>query len=321
MMHRSCCHRAHEIRELSTHKPGFEPLKTSLPQCLAPTRSPRPPHAVLPAGSVDTHVHVFDRSYPLAPQRGYDPPDSTLTHLMDMHRAMGIERVVFTQPSIYGTDNRAILDGSDQLNAATPGRARSVVAVGSGVSDHELADMHARGARGIRLNTDNVGGMPIGWDDLPELCRRIAPLGWHVEFLFPGREMAALAPLIAALPVPACIGHFAYQPAADGAQAEGFQALLSLLRDGNTWLKISGADRVSAVGAPGYDDVAPLAEAAIDANSERIMWGTDWPHPNKYDQRLMPDEGNLVDLLASWASDPDLLRRILVENPASFYDF
>ncbi len=298
-----------------------ETLNRSLPECLAPNRAPRLPDTRLPAGSIDTHVHVFDSRYPLSPQRGYDPPDSRLEHLVAMHEAMGIERVVFTQPSIYGTDNGAILDGSDALNAATPGRARSVVATGSDVSDQQLADMHARGARGIRLNTDNVGGMPIDWEDLPGLCRRMAPLGWHVEFLFPGRDMVELAPMIASLPVPVCIGHFAYQPAAHGVKAEGFQTLLSLLRDGNVWLKISGADRVSAVGAPRYDDVAPLAEAAIAANSERIMWGTDWPHPNKYDARLVPDEGNLVDALGSWVSDPDLLRLILVDTPERFYGF
>ncbi|MYG98492.1 MAG: amidohydrolase family protein [Acidimicrobiaceae bacterium] len=296
-------------------------MTTSLPQCLAPTRAPRRPDTMLPAGSVDTHVHVFDGRYRLSPQRGYDPPDSRLEHMVAMHKAIGIERVVFTQPSIYGTDNGAILDGSDALNEATPGRARSVVAVGSDVSDRDLAAMHARGARGVRLNTDNVGGMPIDWDDLPELCRRIAGMGWHVEFLFPGRDMVELAPLIASLPVPACIGHFAYQPAADGVEADGFQALLALLRGGNTWLKISGADRVSAAGGPGYDDVAPLAEAALEANPERIMWGTDWPHPNKYDAGLVPDEGDLVDTLGSWVSDPDLLRRILVDTPEQFYGF
>jgi len=198
---------------------------------------------------------------------------------------------------------------------------RYQVAVGDDASDQDLAAMHARGARGVRLNTDNAGGMPIDWDELPGLCRRIAPMGWHVEFLFPGRDMVELAPLVASLPVPACIGHFAYQPAADGVEAAGFQALLALLRDGNTWLKISGADRVSAAGGPGYDDVAPLAEAAIEANPERIMWGTDWPHPNKYDAASVPDEGDLVDTLGSWVGDPDLLRSILVDNPEQFYGF
>ncbi len=296
-------------------------MTTTLPECLAPTRAPRTPSTRLPAGSVDTHVHVFDSRYPLSPRRGYDPPDSTLEHLTAMHEAMGIDRVVFTQPSVYGTDNRAILDGSDALNRVTPDRARSVVAVDRDISDRQLAAMHDRGARGVRLNTDNAGGMPIGWDDLPELCRRIAPMGWHVEFLFPGDDMVELAPLIGSLAVPACIGHFAYQPAGEGVEAMGFQALLSLVRDGNTWLKISGADRVSGVGAPGYDDVAPLAEAAIEAAPHRLMWGTDWPHPNKYDTRMVPDEGDLVDTLASWVGDADLLRRILVATPERFYSF
>ncbi len=296
-------------------------MTTSLPPCLAPTRKPRAPRTNLPDGSIDTHVHVFDSRYPMSPQRGYDPPDSRLEHLMAMHKTIGIDRVVLTQASIYGIDNQAMLDACDALNSETPGRARSVVAVASSVTEQELADMHDRGARGVRLNTDNAGGMPIGWDELPALCERITPLGWHIEFLFPGRDMVELAPLIASLPLPACIGHFAYQPAVEGPATEGYEALLALLRDGNTWLKISGADRVSSVGAPSYDDVAPLARAAIEANPERIMWGTDWPHPNKYDSAKVPDEGNLVDALGSWVDDPDMLHRITVDNPQSFYDF
>lgn len=293
-----------------------------LDECLAPTRTPRIPNTRLPPGSVDTHVHLFEGRYPLQPDRGYDPPDSTVDHLRHMHTVIGIDRVVFTQPSVYGTDNSAILDGADALNDGSGGRrARAVVAVGLDVSDEELRSMHDRGARGVRINTDNKGGMPIDWSQLPELSRRIAPMGWHLEFLFPGSDIVELAPVIGSLPVPASIGHFAYQPAANGTRTAGFEALLSLLRGGNTWLKISGADRVSAAGPPHYEDVAPLAEAVIETAPERIMWATDWPHPNKFEAHAVPDEGNLVDTLGGWVSDPGLRQQILVDNPAHFYDF
>ncbi len=154
---------------------------TSFSRCLPPTRTPRAPCIELPDGSIDTHVHVFDSRYPLSVQRGYEPPDSRLEHLTVMHKAIGIDRVVLTQASIYGIDNQAMLDACDALNSEAPGRARSVVAVASSVTDQELTDMHARGARGVRLNTDNAGGMPIGWEELPVLCERIAALGWHIE--------------------------------------------------------------------------------------------------------------------------------------------
>lgn len=288
-------------------------------ECLAPDRAPHPPAVPLPPGTVDTHVHVFDDRYPKSPDRGYDPPPSTLDDLRHLHAVLGVDRVVFTQPSIYGVDNAAILDAADTLNQQTPGRARAVVALTLDVSDAELAAMDARGVRGVRLNTDNKGGMPIAMSDIPLLCRRIADLGWHVEFLFPGGDLLELLPVFAALTVPMSIGHFAYQQAADGVQGEGFRALLDLLRAGNTWMKISGANRVSATDLPPYDDVAPMAEALIAAAPDRIMWGTDWPHPNKY--VVNPNDGDLVDAFHSWVPDPVVRQRILVDTPAAFYRF
>lgn len=288
-------------------------------ECLAPDRDPHAPGVSLPPGTVDTHVHVFDDRYPMSPDRGYDPPPSTLDDLRHLHAVLGIDRVVFTQPSVYGVDNTAILDGMDALNGQTPGRARAVVALTLDVSDHELAALDARGVRGVRLNTDNAGGMPIELGDIPLLCQRIAALGWHIEFLFPGSHIRDLMPVFTSLTVPMSIGHFAYQPAAAGVQGEGFQALLELMRRGNTWMKISGANRVSRTDLPPYDDVAPMAEALITAAPDRLMWGTDWPHPNKYVAN--PNDGDLVDAFASWVTDPGMRQRILVDTPAAFYRF
>lgn len=287
--------------------------------CIPPHRSPSKPNITLPRGSIDTHVHVFYDKYWLSPARGYNPPESTLEDLKHLHSQLGIDRVVFTQPSPYGTDNSAIIDGMTALNAETPDRARMVVAVDADVTEDQIAEFDRLGGRGVRLNTDNKGGMPIGFDEIPDLEAKLKPFGWHIEWLFPGKDIIELMPILQKTQVPQSIGHFAYQPATAGVSAEGFQALLSLVRDGNTWVKISGANRVSATDLPPYDDVQPMARALIEANADRIMWGTDWPHPNKYE--VNPDDGDLVNALGEWVPDEAMRKRILVDNPEAFYRF
>ncbi len=294
-------------------------MTNDIRDCLPPVRTPRRPSVTLPAGSIDTHVHVFEPGYPLSPGRGYNPPHSTLADLKHLHATLGIDRVVFTQPSIYGTDNSAILDGMAALNTQTPDRARAVVAITLDMTDDELAALDASGVRGVRLNTDNKGGMPITFDKIGDLEARIRPFGWHIEWLFPGQDIIQLMPVFTALNVPMSIGHFAYQPATASIAAPGFQALLELMRRGNTWMKISGANRVSATDLPPYDDVKPMAHALIEAAPGRIMWGTDWPHPNKY--VVNPNDGDLVDAFGDWVSDHTMRRKIMVDTPAAFYRF
>jgi 2-pyrone-4,6-dicarboxylate lactonase len=287
--------------------------------CLPPDRDPRKPNVVLPKGAIDTHVHIFEQRYKLSPDRGYTPPDSTLADLEHLHATLGVDRVVFTQPSVYGVNNSAILNGVAALNAKTPDRARAVVAITVDIVDAELEALDASGARGVRLNTDNKGGMPVEMDAIPELAARIAPFGWHIEFLFPGKDIIELMPVFKSVKVPISIGHFAYQPATAGDEAPGFQALIELMRGGNTWMKISGANRVSASDLPPYDDVKPMADALIEAAPDRIMWGTDWPHPNKY--VVNPNDGDLVDAFGDWVSDETMRRKIIVDTPAAFYRF
>jgi predicted TIM-barrel fold metal-dependent hydrolase len=294
-------------------------MTNEIRDCLPPDRHPRKPNVTLPKGAIDTHVHVFEPGYALSPARGYNPPYSTLADLKHLHATLGVDRVVFTQPSIYGTDNSAILNGAAALNAETPNRARTVVAINMDISDTELAALDAAGARGVRLNFDNKGGMPLEVRDIPDLAARIAPFRWHIEFLFPGKDIIDLLPVFTALKVPMSIGHFAYQAATDGVAAPGFKALLELMRRGNTWMKISGANRVSATDLPPYDDVKPMAHALIEAAPDRIMWGTDWPHPNKY--LVNPNDGDLVDAFGDWVTDETLRRTIMVDTPAKFYRF
>ena len=294
-------------------------MSSEIKNCIPPDRNPRTPGIRLPAGSIDTHVHVFEDRYPLSPGRGYNPPQSSLADLEHLHDTLGVRRVVFTQPSVYGVDNTAIMDAVGALNAESPGRARAVIACTLDISDQQLADFDAAGVRGVRLNTDNKGGMPFGMDQIPELVARIAPFGWHVEFLFPGRDILDLMPTFEALTVPMSIAHFAYQPATAGVSARGFQTLVNLVRTGNTWIKISGANRVSETDLPPYDDVKPMAEALIEAAPDRIMWGTDWPHPNKYVAN--PNDGDLVNAFGDWVGDENMRRKIMVDTPAAFYRF
>jgi len=294
-------------------------MANEIRRCIAPDRNPRRPRLTLPKGAVDTHVHVFEPGYALSPARGYTPPDSTLSDLRHLHATLGIERVVFTQPSVYGIDNAAILNGMAALNAEQPDRARCVVALDLEIKDKDLENMETAGVRGVRLNFDNKGGMPVEIRQIPELAARIAPVGWHLEFLFPGKDILELMPVFTALKVPMSIAHFAYQPATAGVKAPGFKALLELVSRGNTWLKISGANRVSRGDLPPYDDVRPMAQALIEAAPDRIMWGTDWPHPNKYVAN--PNDGDLVDAFGDWVTDEAMRRRIMVQTPAAFYRF
>jgi predicted TIM-barrel fold metal-dependent hydrolase len=161
--------------------------------------------------------------------------------------------------------------------------------------------------------------MPIAFSDIPELTARIAPMGWHLEFLFPGKDIVELMPLFTGLRIHMSIAHFAYQGATAGVKAPGFQALLELARGGNTWIKISGANRVSRGDLPPYDDVKPMAQALIAAAPGHVMWGTDWPHPNKYVAN--PNDGDLVDAFGDWISDDAMRRKVMVDNPAAFYRF
>ena len=287
--------------------------------CIAPDRNPRKPSINLPRGTVDTHVHIFEKEYPLFEGRGYNPPESTLENLRHLHSVLGVDRVVFTQPSVYGVDNSAILKGMNQLNENSVSRARGVCAIQMDASEEFLAGLDVQGIRGVRLNLDNKGGMPLEIKDISRLEDKIKTFGWHVEYLFPGKDIEDLAPILAASSVPIMIGHFAYQPASSGIQAAGFQILLDLVKDGNTWVKISGANRVSATDLPPYDDVQPMARALVEANADNIVWGTDWPHPNKYE--VNPNDGDLVDAFGDWILDAHLIKKIMVTNPEKFYSF
>ena len=287
--------------------------------CIAPDRNPRKPNITLPKGSIDTHVHIFESHFPLFEGRGYNPPDSTLEDLIHLHTTLGVDRVVFTQPSVYGVDNSAILKGMNVLNEKVPNKARGVCAIKMDASESFLRELHEQGIRGVRLNLDNKGGMPLELEDISKLEDKIRELGWHLEYLFPGKDIVELEPVLSNASVPISIGHFAYQPATAGINSDGFKTLLKLVKDGNTWIKISGANRVSETDLPPYADVLPMARALVEANPDNVMWGTDWPHPNKYE--VNPNDGDLVNWFGEWITDDTMRRRIMVANSELFYDF
>ena len=284
-----------------------------------PDRNPRKPNITLPKGSIDTHVHIFESHFPLFEGRGYNPPDSTLEDLIHLHQTLGIDRVVFTQPSVYGVDNSAILKGMNVLNEKIPNKARGVCAIKMDASENFLQELHGQGIRGVRLNLDNKGGMPLELKEISKLEDKIKGLGWHLEYLFPGKDIVELEPVLSSASVPISIGHFAYQPATAGINSDGFKTLLKLVKDGNTWIKISGANRVSETDLPPYDDVLPMARALVEANSDNVMWGTDWPHPNKYE--VNPNDGDLVNWFGEWITDDTMRKQIMVTNSELFYDF
>ena len=287
--------------------------------CIAPDRNPRKPDITLPKGSIDTHVHIFESHFPLFEGRGYNPPNSTLEDLIHLHTTLGVDRVVFTQPSVYGVDNSAILKGMNVLNEKVANKARGVCAIKMDASEASLQELHDQGIRGVRLNLDNKGGMPLELTEISKLEDKIKGFGWHLEYLFPGKDIVELEPVLSNASVPVSIGHFAYQPATAGINADGFKTLLRLVKDGNTWIKISGANRVSETDLPPYDDVLPMARALVEANPDNVMWGTDWPHPNKYE--VNPNDGDLVNWFGEWITDDAMRARIMVDNSEAFYDF
>ena len=284
--------------------------------CLAPDPDTRPPGFTPPPGSCDTHCHVFGpaETFPYAEQRGYTPPDSPVEKLWRMHNVIGIERAVIVQASVQGTDNAVMLDAI----ARSDGRFRGIAVIDDGFSDGDLEALHAGGIRGVRLSYMQHLGAATDPAKIARMADRIAPLGWHLVLHTGIADVTRNAARLVALPVPVVIDHMAKAPAAAGLDDPDFAALIAVFGDGDFWVKISGVDRISTA-APHFADAVPIAQALIAAFPDRILWGTDWPHPNKTAD--MPNDGDLMDILARFAPDPALRQRILVDNPARLYGF
>jgi predicted TIM-barrel fold metal-dependent hydrolase len=253
--------------------------------------------------------------FPFSPTRTYTPPDSGVDELLALQERLGLSRAVLVQASCHGTDNRAMVDAM----ARSGGRIAGVAMIDDSFSDDQLRELHDAGVRGTRFNfVAHLGGAP-DLDRFWRLVNRVVPLGWHIVLHFDAKDLPGYAELLDAMPCPYVIDHMARVDATAGLDQRPFQHLLQLMRaDERAWVKISGAERLTADGPPPYHDVVPYAQALIAAAPDRILWGTDWPHPNV---RHMPDDGDLVDLLATFAPDETTRNKILVTNPERLYDF
>lgn len=285
-----------------------------------------------PPGSCDCHVHVFPdpTKFPFWSGRVYTPPVATADDLLALQKALKLDRVVIVTPSVYGTDNKATLDGIRQLG---PERARGVAVIGQDTSKSDLDAMAAAGIRGVRANletggvTDPVAAKGI----LDRVLQQIEGRGWHLQIYASLPLVTAMRADLAKVPVPLVFDHFAGAEAERGIGQPGFGAVLDLVRDGRAYVKISGAYRASRSGAPDYPKAASFAKSLVAANPERIVWGTDWPHTDSYprpDRKatdLAPpldiDDGRLLNVLAEWVPDLAIRQKILVDNPARLYGF
>jgi predicted TIM-barrel fold metal-dependent hydrolase len=284
------------------------------PLCQGPDPKPHPPGFALPPGATDCHAHVIGPFplFGLQEDRSYTPPEAPLAAYRALLDTLGLERGVVVQPSVFGTDNACTLDAL----AKHRNRLRGIAVVDPTVSDETLERMDGNGIRGIRFNMLFRGGVDL--DHLEGLARRIERFGWHIQLLIDCRTLPALAPKLARLPVDIVIDHMGHMPASTGIDHPGFRQLLKLVRDGRTWVKLSGANRTSSAGPP-YHDTIPFAQALVDADPTRLVWGSDWPHvaiPGP-----MANDGDLLDLLRLWVPDERQRHLVLVENPARLYGF
>jgi predicted TIM-barrel fold metal-dependent hydrolase len=253
--------------------------------------------------------------FPFAPNRTYTPPDSGFEELIALQERLGLSRAVLVQASCHGTDNSAMIDALRRGR----GRFAGVAMVDSAIGEDDLAMMHQEGVRGIRFNFVRHLGGSIGTDRILGLADRVAPLGWHLDLHFDADQIPSFLDLLRRIPTPFIIDHMGRVEARRGVAHKSFRLLLDLLDvDERAWVKISGAERLSSGGKPRYRDVVPLARALIEAAPDRVLWGSDWPHPNV---PHVPDDGDLVDLLGDFAPDEATRRRILVDNPERLYDF
>jgi 2-pyrone-4,6-dicarboxylate lactonase len=279
---------------------------------------PRPdPHAprafTPPLGAVDAHCHVFGPAarFPFAPDRAYTPPDAGIADFQRLQQHLGLSHAVFVQASCHGTDNSALLDALRRGR----GRYSGVAMVDESFGDDQLGELHDAGVRGTRFNfVRHLGGAPEP-ERFWRVVERVAELGWHLVLHVDATDLVDNAEMLARLPVPYVVDHMGRVPVGGGLDQAPFRALLEMLRDDRCWVKLSGAERLS-VGGPPYDDVVPFARALIHAAPERVLWGTDWPHPNV---PHMPDDGDLLDLVAAFAPDEASRRQLLVSNPRRLY--
>ena len=272
------------------------------------------PELKAPPNACDCHMHIYDSRFPVAPNAKLRPADATVDDYRLLQKRIGTTRNVVVTPSTYGTDNSCTLDAIAKLGTT----ARGVAVVDTSVEDAELKRLDGLGMRGIRFNLVQSGATTI--DMLEPLSKRVNDLGWHVQIHMLGDQIVEVAELLQRLPSPIVFDHMARIPEPAGVDHPAFALVLKLIDRGRTWVKLSSAYQDSKSGPPGYGDVSKVAQAYVKAAPERMVWGSDWPHPTEK-ANAKPDDAVLIDLMTDWAPDEAVRNRILVDNPAALYRF
>jgi predicted TIM-barrel fold metal-dependent hydrolase len=285
----------------------------------------------VPPGACDTHVHVFGdpQRYPFFPGRVYTPETASVDELRSFLKAIQMQRVVIVHPSVYGTDNRCTLDALKQMGSS----ARAIAVIDDKTPDSALDEMAKLGVRGIRINLTQAGvsDPTVALKAFQAAADRAKARNWHVQINTAPTIIEALRAQLMDSPVTIVFDHFGGAKSAAGVQQTGFATLVNLVKSGKAYVKISAAADLVSTQAPDYQDVVPLAKALVAANPQRVLWGSDWPHP---DSRVLPsrkntdiapllqtDDGRVLNLLAVWVPDAGTRKTILVDNPARLYGF
>jgi D-galactarolactone isomerase len=266
-----------------------------------------------PPNATDCHHHIYDSRFPVDPAATLKPGDATVADYRMLQKRIGTTRHVVVQPSTYGVDNRCLLDALGQFGKGT---ARGVAVVNTGVTDAELHRLHAAGVRGIRFNIAQAGATTI--EMVEPLSQRVHRLGWHIQVNMPSEKILANKDLWDRVPTPIVFDHLAHLREPDGVNDPTFVVVSALLTKGKGWVKLSGAYADTKVGPPTYADSTAVAQAYVKLAPQRLVWGSDWPHPTETNK---PDDALLFDLLATWVPDEKTRHRILVENPGRLYGF
>jgi D-galactarolactone isomerase len=273
------------------------------------------PKIKVPANACDCHHHIYGSQYKVDPKSTLRPGDATVDDYRALQKRIGTTRNVIVQPSTYGTMNEPTLDA---LVAFGP-TARAVVVVDTTITDAELKRMHGLGARGIRFNLAQAGATTP--EMLEPLGKRINELGWHIQINATAEKIMEVMPILETLPCPIVFDHLAHIPEPAGINDPLFGKVRGLIDKGKTWVKLSGAYADTKAGPPTYADSTAVAQAYVKAAPERLVWGSDWPHPSERDPKPKPDDAILIDLMLAWAPDEAVRNRIFVDNAAKLYDF
>jgi 2-pyrone-4,6-dicarboxylate lactonase len=278
--------------------------------------APSKPAFSPPPGAVDAHCHVFGPGdvFPYAPERKYTPCDAPKEKLWQLRDYLGFERNVIVQATCHGADNRALVDALQN----SKGRARGVATVKQDVTDAELRDLDAAGVRGVRFNFVKRLVDTTPRETLLAIAERIKPLGWHIVIYFEAQELPELYDFFTSLPTVVVVDHMGRPDVTQPVDGPEFELFLQLMREHrNFWSKVSCPERLSKTGPDAYEDVIPFARRVVESFPDRVLWGTDWPHPNM--KSHMPDDGKLVDFIPRIARTPELQRKLLVDNPTALY--